>query len=103
MQWAVKDGWIAREGATGLKSRLNKSGTAVGNVQLSTLGPVPWLKDSTNSHGRKYNDDDDDVEGDGWRSGTGGHEVVRRDGPVGSFSWARVGKSQRGYLQFRAP
>ncbi|KAI7052567.1 hypothetical protein KC366_g7 [Hortaea werneckii] len=81
---------VQEEAAWMAKSRLNKSGTALEN-------------DSTNNHGRKYNDGDNDIEGDGGRSGTGGHKVVRNDGPVGRFSWAGVRKSQRGDLQSRAP
>lgn len=74
--------YVAREGATGLEKSFVQVRRSLGKCSPFD----PWsgalvLKDSTNNHGRKYNDN---VEGDGWRSGTGGHEVVRKDGPVGS-------------------
>ena len=105
MKWAVKVERIGREGAMGLKKSFEQVRHSPGECSpvVDTLEPVPWLKDSTNNHGRKYNDGDNDIEGDGGRSGTGGHKVVRNDGPVGRFSWAGVRKSQRGDLQSRAP
>lgn len=82
------DGEISREGTTGL---ITGSFEQVRHSRGKYSPFDSWtgalvLKDSTNNHGRKYNDNSCNVEADGWRSGTGGLEVVRKAGPVGSFS-----------------